>query len=68
MKNLATLLLLFISIASFSQEHTGNELLEKAIQFHDPNNNWKTFNGELFVTMKTPKNGDRKSKCAGREI
>jgi hypothetical protein len=62
MKNLITLLILFTSVISFSQQITGDELLEKAIHFHDPNNNWKTFNGELFVTMKTPKNGDRKSE------
>ncbi|MFT6869568.1 MAG: hypothetical protein ACJAYY_001984 [Paraglaciecola sp.] len=61
MKNLTTLLLLFASIISFSQGLTGNELLEKAIQFHDPNNNWSTFKGNLFVTMETPKNSDRKS-------
>ena len=62
MKNLTTLLLLFSSIISFSQEITGKELLEKAIQFHDPNNNWATFQGELLVTMETPKNALRKSE------
>ena len=62
MKNLLTLCFLFASIISFSQELTGNQLLEKAIQFHDPNNNWETFTGVLFVTMETPKNGDRVSK------
>lgn len=46
----------------FSQEIIGDELLAKAIKFHDPNNNWETFKGELFVTMETPKNGDRVSK------
>lgn len=62
MKKLLTLCFLFASIISFSQELTGNQLLEKAIQFHDPNNNWETFKGELIVTMETPKNGDRVSK------
>ncbi|PQJ80245.1 DUF6503 family protein [Polaribacter porphyrae] len=62
MKKLATLLLLLTSIISFSQEITGNQLLEKAIQFHDPNGNWETFLGELFVTMETPKRIPRKSK------
>lgn len=61
MKNLTTLLLLFISITSFSQEITGDELLEKAIQFHDPNGNWETFKGTLFVTMEIPKRASRKS-------
>ena len=62
MKKLTTLLALFITISSFSQSITGNELLEKAIQFHDPNGNWNTFKGDFFVTMATPNNGVRKSK------
>jgi hypothetical protein len=61
MKNLLSLLLLFTSIISFSQDITGDELLEKSIQFHDPNGNWKTFEGSLFVTMETPKATARKS-------
>jgi len=61
MKNTFTLLLLFISIAACTQKITGDELLEKSIQFHDPNNNWETFQGELFVTMETPKKTPRKS-------
>ncbi|WP_299666107.1 DUF6503 family protein [uncultured Polaribacter sp.] len=62
MKNLTILLILFTSIISFSQEITGIELLAKAIQFHDPNGSWKTFAGELFVTMETPKGKPRKSR------
>ena len=62
MKKLTTLLILFIAVSGFSQTMTGDELLEKAIQFHDPNGNWNTFKGELFVTMETPKNADRKSR------
>ncbi|WP_298779829.1 DUF6503 family protein [uncultured Polaribacter sp.] len=62
MKNLSTLLIILISFTSLSQELTGNQLLEKAIEFHDPNRNWKTFKGELFVTMETPKRTPRKSK------
>ena len=62
MKKTLLLLVLNISIKGFSQELKGNQLLEKAIQFHDPNGNWNTFKGELFVTMETPKNADRKSK------
>jgi len=62
MKNLTTLLTLLTSIITFSQEISGDELLKKAIQFHDPNGNWKTFKGELFVTMKTPKSSPRESK------
>lgn len=62
MKKLIIFLIFFTPIISFSQEITGNELLEKAINFHDPNGNWKTFKGELFVTMETPKSSPRESK------
>ena len=64
MKKITTLLILFTSIISFSQEISGDELLQKAIQFHDPNGNWETFKGELLVTMETPKNSDRKSNIS----
>ena len=62
MKKLLTLLLLFTSIISYSQELTGDQLLEKAIQFHDPNGNWETFKGTLLVTMETPKGAPRNSE------
>jgi hypothetical protein len=62
MKKITILLLLSTSIISFSQELTGNQLLEKAIKFHDPKGNWVTFNGEFFVTMETPKSAPRESK------
>ena len=61
MKRRILFLLLFVSIACFSQEITGDELLEKSIQFHDPNGNWATFNGELLVTMEIPEKSSRKS-------
>lgn len=62
MKKLMTLFLLFSTIISFTQEITGDELLEKAIQYHDPNGNWETFKGVLFVSMQTPKKTNRESE------
>lgn len=59
MKTLTTFLLFLFSTFAFSQDITGNELLEKSIQFHDPENNWPTFNGELLVTMKMPNKPER---------
>lgn len=44
-----------------SQDLTGTELLDKAIQYHDPNSNWNTFQGAFYVIMKTPKKSDRVS-------
>ncbi|WP_420571438.1 DUF6503 family protein [Kordia sp.] len=46
---------------AISQELTGQQLLEKTIQYHDPNGNWASFNGTLQITMETPKNGSRVS-------
>ena len=62
MKKSITLLFLCCSLVSFSQEITGSQLLEKAINFHDPNNNWETFSGTLYVTMNTPNRSPRESK------
>lgn len=61
MKIITYFLLLFFVFQSFAQVLTGEQLLEKAIQYHDPNGNWETFKGKLFVTMKTPQKSDRKS-------
>ncbi len=61
MKKTATFILLFSVFFSFSQTLSGDQLLEKSIQFHDPNGNWSTFKGAFLVTMKTPKSSPRKS-------
>lgn len=45
--------LLFSFILS-GQELTGTQLLQKTITYHDPNNNWNSFNGNFGVTMSTP--------------
>lgn len=62
MKKLFTILFLFTSIITLSQEITGDELLEKSIEFHDPNHSWETFKGDFFVTMETPKRSPRESR------
>ena len=62
MKKFATLLIILLAFKGYSQEITGKQLLEKAIQFHDPNGNWETFKGTLLVTMKTPKSQKRESE------
>ncbi|MCK0108407.1 DUF6503 family protein [Flavobacteriaceae bacterium S0825] len=40
---------------------TGEILLDKAIDYHDPNNNWNTFNAAFKVRMETPNSADRLS-------
>ncbi|MDO5978544.1 DUF6503 family protein [Flavivirga spongiicola] len=44
-----------------SQNLTGTQLLEKAIQYHDQDGNWSSFNGQFSVTMETPNNSPRHS-------
>ncbi len=55
---------MLLSTYSFCQVLTGNKLLEKAIQYHDPNGNWSSFNDELFITMKLPKSPNKNSKIS----
>lgn len=54
-------LALLASLSSFGQQLTGDELLNKAIEYHDPNNNWFTFKGNLSITMSTPDQKERVS-------
>jgi len=44
-----------------AQTLTGSQLLEKALQYHDPNGHWESFNGEFHVSMDMPKRPVRKS-------
>ncbi|GAA4269045.1 DUF6503 family protein [Hyunsoonleella aestuarii] len=61
MKHFSLLLfVLFVSILH-SQELTGPQLLDKTITYHDPNSNWKTFNGSLQITMEIPEKPNRNS-------
>ena len=62
MKNLLIIIAFFLSMQTFCQKITGKQLLEKAINFHDPNGNWETFKGTIFVTMQTPKSPKRVSE------
>lgn len=61
MKNLLLFFTILFSTYSFCQVLTGNELLEKAIQYHDPNGNWGSFNDQLFITMEIPEKPNRDS-------
>ncbi|WP_405385066.1 DUF6503 family protein [Maribacter sp. LLG6340-A2] len=48
-------IILFQSIYTYGQNLTGEQLLNNAIAFHDPQNNWKTFQGKLLIEMESPK-------------
>jgi len=45
----------------FSQQITSEQLLEKAIAYHDPNGNWFSFSSNFKVTMTTPNQSPRVS-------
>lgn len=62
MKNLFIIIALSLTLQSFCQELTGQQLLNKAIKYHDPSGNWKTFKGYLLITMETPKSENRDSE------
>ncbi|PRX57122.1 DUF6503 family protein [Flagellimonas meridianipacifica] len=61
MRHIAIALLFLGAIQTFSQDITATQLLDKAISYHDPNNQWKGFNTTFHVVMETPKSSDRKS-------
>lgn len=54
MKSFVLLVLLSLTTNCFSQNFTSQELLDKAITYHDPNGNWKSFEDTLTVVMTTP--------------
>ena len=43
----------------FAQEISGQQLLDKAIAFHDPEDNWATFKGKMLIEMENPKGSPR---------
>lgn len=62
---ICSLVLIFLMGGGLAaQELTGSELLEKAIAYHDPNQEWNSFKAALQVTMQTPNASDRVSTIA----
>lgn len=61
MRIIIALLLCSISLMGRSQAINGNQLLEKSIKHHDPNNSWPSFNGGFKVIMTTPNSSERNS-------
>ena len=58
--HLITFIFLIANYA-FGQSITGLELLDKTITYHDPDNNWSTFNATFNVFMETPDSPERKT-------
>jgi len=63
MKSIITFffLLLNVSFVLTAQSITGQALLEKSIQYHDPKGNWDNFKGTLQLTETRPNGADRNS-------
>ncbi|TDS18830.1 hypothetical protein DFQ03_0540 [Maribacter caenipelagi] len=61
MKYLVLFAFLLSGIYNHAQEISGNELLEKAIAFHDPENNWSSFKGKMLIEMENPKGSPRRT-------
>ncbi|MEM9076790.1 MAG: DUF6503 family protein [Bacteroidota bacterium] len=61
MRYLAFVLVLLGATQTFSQNLTATQVLDKAISYHDPNNQWKSLNASFTIVMETPKSSDRKS-------
>lgn len=53
--------LLCASLSMTAQKINAQELIDKAIQFHDPSGGWSRFNGTLTVAMQLPEGATRVS-------
>lgn len=63
MKLAAALVLSFVlASVALAQSLTGEELLEKAIAYHDPDGRWGTFDDAFTVVMTRPDNPKRESR------
>lgn len=52
----------FIAFAkAYAQQLTGQQVIEKAISYHDPFGNWTSFNGEFTLKLEMPDKPIRKS-------
>ena len=65
MKNLFLFVLAIFSLSSLSaQTLTATQVLDKSIQYHDPNNNWPTFKGTLHFQQSSPRSTEQRTRIA----
>ncbi|EAR02600.1 DUF6503 family protein [Maribacter sp. HTCC2170] len=55
------LLVFIIFYDAKAQDLTATQLLDKSIEYHDPNDLWDIFQGKLFITMSYPDGRERLS-------
>ena len=61
MKLHITFICVVLLFMSCEKELTSEQILNKAIAYHDPNNMWPSFNSTFHVTMETPNSPNRES-------
>lgn len=61
MKTIYFLSICLFASTSFAQTISAPELLEKTIQYHDPQGKWDNFDGEFKIVMDMPGKPERKS-------
>lgn len=64
MKYCVLLCLSLVAYSGITQNLSGDALLEKTIAYHDPNDNWGVFKGELNLEFMGPAMADRTSTVA----
>ncbi|MEZ7498282.1 DUF6503 family protein [Flavobacterium sp. Arc3] len=58
------LLCLLVFFKTSAQEISGEQLLERAIHYHDPQGNWDHFKGKLTIGMTMPNGTERLSEIS----
>jgi hypothetical protein len=56
-----TTLLLIVSLSLAGTAQTAKEILDKSIQYHDPNGEWRTLKATFYFTETRPNGPDRKT-------
>ncbi|MBT8223366.1 MAG: hypothetical protein KJN96_09380, partial [Eudoraea sp.] len=60
-KFILILIIAILPLCGFTQQLSGEELLEHAIRYHDPEGNWNSFKGQFLVVMDSPDRPKRTS-------
>lgn len=61
MRLIISIFTIAISFTAYAQNIAVNELLDKTLNYHDPNGNWKSFSDEITVVMTAPNSTKRTS-------
>jgi len=64
MKSFLAFAFFLCALSGFSQNLSSQELLNKAINYHDPNGNWERFNATFTVVMTMPEAAKRTSSIS----